>query len=316
MRRGHARRPYRGRSMERSVLSAFDPDAGDRAPVALGRVAADALAARLLVVVVHPGGSVPDRFARQEHAPERAGVVAGMRATLPHAGVEVRELAAPSPSAGLHAVMATERPVLAVLGSSRASAHGSVALGRTGQRVVDGAPCAVAVAPKEHASRPLTRIAVAVLPSPEGREALRAATRPPGAAGRGPRPPRGLPGAAGAGLHAVMVLAGTPGVDEARDIAREIAPEAASPPDARDASSILGPAIAAASGGSGLDTSVLVGDPVEALLRASEHADVLLLGSRAYGPPDAVGLGGVARRILDGARCPVVIVPRGSPADV
>jgi nucleotide-binding universal stress UspA family protein len=288
--------------MERSVVSAFDPDAGDRAPVALGRVAAEALAARLLVVVVHPGGSVPDRFARQEHAPERAGILAGMRATLPRAGVEVRELAAPSPSAGLHAVMAAERPVLAVLGSSRAGAHGSVALGRTSERVVDGAPCAVAVAPKEHASRPLARIAVAVLPSPEGREALRAATR--------------LAAAAGATLHAVMVLAGTPGVDEAREIARAVAPEASSPPDARDASSILGPAIAAATGGSGVDTSVLVGDPVEALLRASEHADVLLLGSRAYGPPDAIGIGGVARRILDGARCPVVVVPRGDSTDV
>lgn len=291
-----------GRSMERSVVSAFDPDAGDRAPVALGRVAAEVLAARLLVVVVHPGGSVPERFARLEHATERAGVLAGMRATLPGAGIEVRELDAPSPSAGLHAVMAAERPVLAVLGSSRAGAHGNVTLGRTSERVVEGAPCAVAVAPKEHASRPLARIAVAVLPSPEGREALRAATR--------------LAAAAGAALHVVMVLAGTPGVDEAREIAREIAPEAASPPDARDASSILGPAIAAATGGSGVDTSVLVGDPVEALLRASEDADVLLLGSRAYGPADAVGIGGVARRILDGARCPVVIVPRGESVDV
>ena len=218
------------RTMERSVVSAFDPDAGDRAPVALGRVAAEALAARLLVVVVRPGGSVPERFARLEDATERAGVVAGMRATLPSAGVEVRELGAPSPSAGLHAVLATERPVLAVLGSSRAGAHGNIALGRTTERVVDGAPCPVAVAPREHASRPLARIAVGVLPSPEGREALRAATR--------------LAAAAGAALHVVMVLAGTPDADEAREIAREIAPEAERLPGARDASSILGPAIA------------------------------------------------------------------------
>jgi len=290
------------RTMDRSVVSAFDPDAGDRAPVALGRVAAEALAARLLVVVVRPGGSVPERFARLEDATERAGVVAGMRATLPSSGVEVRELGAPSPSAGLHAVLATERPVLAVLGSSRAGAHGNIALGRTTERVVDGAPCPVAVAPKEHASRPLARIAVGVLPSPEGREALRAATR--------------LAAAAGAALHVVMVLAGTPDADEAREIAHEIAPETERLPGARDASSILGPAIAAATGGSGADASVLVGDPVEALLRASEHADVLLLGSRAYGPPDAVGVGGVARRVLDGARCPVVIVPRGESTDV
>src|SRR3954470_1096455 len=101
MRRGHARQPYGGAQHERSVVSAFDPDAGDRAPVALGRIAAEALAARLLVVVVHPGGSVADRFARQEHATGRAGVLAAMRATLPRAGVEVCELAAPSPSAGL-----------------------------------------------------------------------------------------------------------------------------------------------------------------------------------------------------------------------
>jgi nucleotide-binding universal stress UspA family protein len=290
------------RIMERSVVSAFDPDAGDLAPVALGRVAAEVLAAGLLVVVVRPGGSVPERFARLEDASERAGVVAGMRATLPGTGVEVRELGAPSPSAGLHAVVATERPVLAVLGSSRAGAHGSIALGRTTERVLDGAPCPVAVAPKEHASRPLARIAVGVLPSPEGREALRAATR--------------LAAAAGAALHVVMVLAGTPDADEAREIAREIAPDAERLTEARDASSILGPAIAAATGGSGADASVLVGDPVESLLRASDHADVLLLGSRAYGPPDAVGVGGVARRILDGARCPVVIVPRGESTDV
>ena len=32
------------RTMDRSVVSAFDPDAGDRAPVALGRVAAEATA--------------------------------------------------------------------------------------------------------------------------------------------------------------------------------------------------------------------------------------------------------------------------------
>jgi nucleotide-binding universal stress UspA family protein len=290
------------RIMERSVVSAFDPDAGDRAPVALGQVAAQVLAARLLVVIVHAGGSVPERFARLEDTTERAGVVARMRTTLPSAGVEVRELAAPSPSAGLHAVLATERPVLAVLGSSRTGAHGDIAVGRTTERVIDGAPCAVAIAPKEHASRPLARIAVAAVPSPEGREALRAATR--------------LAAAAGAALHVVMVLAGTPDLDEAREIAREIAPEAEGAPGARDASSILGPAIAAATGGSDVHASVLVGDPVDALMRASQHADVLLLGSRAYGPRDAVGVGGVARRILDGARCPVVIIPRGEPVRV
>jgi nucleotide-binding universal stress UspA family protein len=283
--------------MQRSVVSAFDPDAGDGGPVALGRLAAEILAARLLVVVARPGGTVPERLARLEHAGDRAGVVARMRATLPARGTEVRELVAPSAAAAIHAVLAAERPLLAVLGSPRDAAHGTVRLGSTTQRLVDGAPCAVAIVPREHAPRSLGRLAVAVLPSPEGRAALRAAAS--------------FAAAASAMLHVVIVLAGTPGEDEARAIARELAPDADDAPAARDATGILLPAIAAAvPDGSAVQSTILVGDPVEALLRTSQRADALFLGSRAYGSPHAVHAGGVARRVLDGARCPVVIVPR------
>src|SRR5690242_16783115 len=105
------RAPTVARRMQPSVVSAYDPDAGDRAPIALARVAADVLTARLLVVAVRPGGGVPERFARLELRADRAAVLAG---------TDVVEVAAPSAAAGLHAALVRERPLLAVVGSSRA----------------------------------------------------------------------------------------------------------------------------------------------------------------------------------------------------
>ena len=49
-------------------------------------------------------------------------------------------------------------------------------------------------------------------------------------------------------------------------------------------------------------------------MAASEHLDLLVMGSRAYGPAHAVLLGGVSRRVIAGAACPVVVLPRGTAA--
>ena len=54
-----------------------------------------------------------------------------------------------------------------------------------------------------------------------------------------------------------------------------------------------------------------VGDPVDVLVRLSEHLDLLVCGSRGYGPVRAVLLGAVSGRIVTDARCPVAVVPRG-----
>jgi len=164
------RAPTVARRMQPSVVSAYDPDAGDRAPIALARVAADVLTARLLVVAVRPGGGVPERFARLELRADRAAVLAG---------TDVVEVAAPSAAAGLHAALVRERPLLAVVGSSRAAAHGRVRLGATSARLVDGAPCAVAVAPRGWAkgARALSRIGVAVDGSERDRSAVALAGR-------------------------------------------------------------------------------------------------------------------------------------------
>jgi nucleotide-binding universal stress UspA family protein len=57
-------------------------------------------------------------------------------------------------------------------------------------------------------------------------------------------------------------------------------------------------------------------DPAEVLIRVSEHLDLLVCGSRGYGPVRAVLLGGVSRRVAAEARCPVIVLPRGVRASL
>ena len=291
--------------MEPCVVSAHDPDSGDLGPLGLGRVAARLLGARLVVVVVRPGGSAPERLARCEGGRDQAGdgAVAALRASLRGEHAEVVGVAAPSAAAGLHAALAAERPVLAVVGSSHGGAHGRVGLGGTTERLLTAAPCPVAVVPRGYAARRLERIAVALVPSPEGRGVLRAGAR--------------LAALVGAPLHVLMVLNETPGRrrrprGRPRARARARAHAGAENPCGILASGI---AAAAAAGPLQIETSILVGDPVDALVRASARADLLLLGSRAYGPAHAVLAGGVARRVLGAAHCPVVMLPRSDPSD-
>jgi nucleotide-binding universal stress UspA family protein len=57
-------------------------------------------------------------------------------------------------------------------------------------------------------------------------------------------------------------------------------------------------------------------DPAQTLVRVSEHLDLLVCGSRGYGPLRAVLLGGVSRRVAVEAHCPVIVLPRGVRASV
>jgi nucleotide-binding universal stress UspA family protein len=58
-------------------------------------------------------------------------------------------------------------------------------------------------------------------------------------------------------------------------------------------------------------------DPADALLAVSTHVDLLVCGSRGYGPLRSVLLGGVSRQLVDDAHCPVLVLPReaGQPLE-
>ena len=56
---------------------------------------------------------------------------------------------------------------------------------------------------------------------------------------------------------------------------------------------------------------MIVGDPVRELAAQSGSADLMVVGSRGYGPLRAVLLGSVSGRLVREAACPVIVVPRG-----
>ena len=62
----------------------------------------------------------------------------------------------------------------------------------------------------------------------------------------------------------------------------------------------------------GAEAEFTVGDAAQVLAEASEQLDLLLVGSRGYGPMRAVMVGGVAGRLVREAACPVIVVPRGA----
>jgi nucleotide-binding universal stress UspA family protein len=57
---------------------------------------------------------------------------------------------------------------------------------------------------------------------------------------------------------------------------------------------------------------LLHGDPAEALTEAASDLDLLVLGSRGYGPVKGTLLGSVSSRVMAAASCPVLVVPRGA----
>ena len=65
-----------------------------------------------------------------------------------------------------------------------------------------------------------------------------------------------------------------------------------------------------------VEADAFVEDPADVLVRVSEHLDLLVCGSRGYGPLRAVLLGGVSRRLTAEAQCPVIVLPRGVKASL
>jgi nucleotide-binding universal stress UspA family protein len=55
----------------------------------------------------------------------------------------------------------------------------------------------------------------------------------------------------------------------------------------------------------------LTGDPAHELAGQTGTLDLLITGSRGYGPLRAVLAGGVTGPVLRDAACPVVVLPRG-----
>lgn len=198
---------------------------------------------------------------------------------------------------GLHAAAERTGAAVVVVGSDHDAEPGHVLAGGTADRLLSGAPCPVALAPRGYARtapEALARVAVAFAPEPEGHAAL----------GLGHR----LAAAAGAGLEVIEVF--NPSVNlRTPQAALYGMPEFVA--ELREAARLR---LHAAVDGLGRSVQVTLtfveGEPPEELIRASGRLDLLVLGSRGYGPVRAALLGGVSRHVVRRAACPVVVVPR------
>jgi nucleotide-binding universal stress UspA family protein len=65
-----------------------------------------------------------------------------------------------------------------------------------------------------------------------------------------------------------------------------------------------------------VEGTVQVGRPADRLIASTETLDVMVVGSRGYGPLKAVLLGGVSGQLIRSAACPVIVVPRGAHSTV
>jgi nucleotide-binding universal stress UspA family protein len=223
-------------------------------------------------------------------------------------GVERRLEASSSPAFGLHDLAEDEHADLMVVGSSHRRAAGRAVLGTVAERMLHGAPCAVALAPPGYAGAEehgLGRIGVAFDGSPEARHALRRAHE--------------LAVQAQTRLRVLTVLepmpvvlerwVPLPGLEGQELIERPAALER----QEQAVAGALETAVAALDGEVVVETSVLRGGhPAEALLdaAASEGVDLLVMGSRGYGPLHRVLAGSVSVAVLHDAPMPVLVVPR------
>lgn len=297
--------------MSSPILAAYCPHTDDRAPVDFAAALARRTGAPLVVAAVHSGGGVMDHYTGGEPA-ERPDAMAlealdRLRAELAagELGAELQEHAAITPARGLAKVIEDTEPALVVLGSTRRGAVGRVLPGSTAERIIHGAQSPVAVVPRGHAS-PLSgihMIGAAVAPTPEGREALRAAAV--------------LARATGARLRAVMVL--DPSLAEQQSpgmMALHHHEHTTREDDAGrlriEAERMLQAAADELAAGVDVEQDVLFQDPADGLAAASAHVDLLVMGSRGYGPVRAVMLGGVSRQVITRAACPVLVLPRGA----
>jgi nucleotide-binding universal stress UspA family protein len=292
------------------VLVGYDPRERDRAPVEFGLAVARLTGAPLLIASVQLGPRVLPGQADGDLVEDCAEAIAAIEADLGAAAVpiavpiEFRKLEGSSAAHALHEEAERQDAALLVVGSSRSVADRLVA-GSTALRLLHGAPCPVAVVPRGWASdRSFATIGVAYTESEESREALRAAHVLAMRVGAALRVITAVKHEEAMHLDVETYVAGKAG-KTLEDVEGEYRLEAERQLRRRTAE--MG-------GNVPIEIDATVGDPAEVLIAASRHLDLLVCGSRGYGPVRAVLLGSVTRRLVAEASCPIVVLPRGVSA--
>lgn len=250
---------------------------------------------RLIFATVHPGYTFFGKGDNGEfEAIERAAALDLLASVVTESGVEAEThcLGADGVCNGLHRLVELTGADLLVLGSSHAGRHGRVWLRDAVRHALNGAPCAVAVAPLAYAElgTPITEIGIAYNGSEESRRALATAA------------------ALGAAMHAAVTAF------------EALAPPVIDPyhgPYADDTVTMRELEEAArrrVAEETGMCACASIGNTVHELEVFSGTVDLLVLGSRDYGPVGRLMHGSTTHSLLGYARAPMLILTRAARA--
>jgi nucleotide-binding universal stress UspA family protein len=277
--------------MFKNVLVGVDGRANGRDAIALARKLTDP-AGKITLAHVHRGELDPIRgvqngLLREEH--EASCNLLESERTVSGVDAELRSVVASSPGAGLHGQAELQGADLLVVGSCRHGALGRAVLGDDARAALNGAPCAVAIAPHGYASGQgaLATIGVAYTGSPESEAALRAA--------------RSVAESTGATIElreVVFIPAMAYSAYAAIDLGNSI-------------EELVNKAERRVGEIPGVVAKVAYGPPEAELESFSGEVDLLILGSRSYGPLKRLMLGSTSNYLARHAGCSLLVLPRG-----
>jgi len=283
----------------RKIVIGFDGSEGSEDALQLGKALGRAEGAELVVAAALPYDPLPIAVetydqALAEHFDE---LFAQAENQLPGVEFVRRELRDASPGHALTDVADAEGADMIVLGSTHRGKVGRVYPGSVGERLLNGAPCAVAIAPRGYARREhygLGTIGVGYDGTEESQLALAEAEH--------------LAEQLGASLRLIAIVPPVP-VTASRIGHTEVGYTDVLRQHFRDVldvgASKLGYATA-------LETVLEEGEPAAVLAAQGVELDLLVIGSRGYGPVRRALLGGVSAEVMRTAPCPVIVVPRAS----
>lgn len=266
--------------MSITIVVGIDTDQDRTDAIALGVTLARALDGSLLLTDVYSTVMGPNSAPRElAERHEVEGRLAHAAALIPtDVRFETRAVPSTSTVRGLHELAERVQADMIVVGATHHGRPARALAGDVTLRLLEAAPCAVAIAPARPHDPAADRapVGVAYVPTPEGREALTTGIE--------------LAEALGTGLQ---ILYAGPATEASEQLLADVRAEA--------------PA------GVAVETVLLDGVEPDALLRtASEGLALLVMGSRGYGPARRVLLGSVSAGVVHAAACPVIVVPRGA----
>jgi nucleotide-binding universal stress UspA family protein len=276
--------------MFKRILIAVDGKPGGRDAMALARALASSDTS-ITLTNVYGAGLMPGRGAALLLADERSRCLKFLEAEREILGLpaDLHPYASHSIGDALHELAGVIDADLLIVGASRRRRLGRAMLGNDTISALNGAPCAVAIAPRQYATAAsgIHAIGVGCDSSPESERALAIA--------------RDLAHDLDATTVALAVVScdaistQDPDPDNWPEVTRRLT-------DARRARLQR----------LGVEARVLTGEPSEELEALGREVDLLVVGSRGYGLGGRLLYGSTSNYLAHRVRCPLLVVPRAA----